>query len=570
MTTNLSPTETSQHAKTMAKSPSHSRRGRLQADLTVPSVSNFFALKNYYEAADKVYKQFQESLQRTAADEKARSISLDDAYVYGKRYCTFVTVEIPKHNYYKTPQCSAQRTLHHKQVDQVLTQLEEVVVRKMDEEEEARALHEAAERARQEQEQCEAIKQRFQRQFSTPTVTTTTSTNVEVSALNKLSLLRDASLSNGQATKPTNGLDQSIRRDPSGEERTRTGSSTRFKFTLDEEDSDAEANQLPPPLLPPPLLPPPESGTSEPPPYDVAAQRHRHFLGIQVPENDKLPPPPSYSQIQPPEQPLKKAERIPMSKLKEIYGARFDEYRKRGRIQVGTIRTYQGRTYDSTNGCTVISALVAARHLESTKWSSSSSSSAIPSITDDQVCRVIDGDCGPLLREIRSKLGLSGGALIIPSDVHDHLVDKKILKQEYFVGAAGGNIMDPAHLGEFVRLLSRGEESASSSNGDMAWNRKAAATLFFREHVVSIVRCPLSPTKVCYDLVDSLPSSNGQATRTRCDSVDSLLVLLQWYTSRKFTAENCHYIDRTPWDDMMADFDPRVFQGFVWAVPPAQ
>jgi USP8 dimerisation domain len=172
--------------KTMAsKSPSHSRRGRLQADLTVPSVSNFFALKNYYEAADKVYKKFQESLQRSAENDKTRGVYLDNAYVYGKRYCTFVTLEIPKHSYYKTPQCSAQRSLHHKQVDQVLTQLEEVVVRKMDEEEEARSQQEAAERARQEQEQCEAPKKIFQRQFSTPMVTATISANVEVSALNK-------------------------------------------------------------------------------------------------------------------------------------------------------------------------------------------------------------------------------------------------------------------------------------------------------------------------------------------------------------------------------------------------
>jgi hypothetical protein len=182
----VSPKNFTIEAKTMAsKSPSHSRRGRLQADLTVPSVSNFFALKNYYEAADMVYKQFQESLWRSAEDGKTRGVSLDDAYVYGKRYCTFVTLEIPKHSYYKTPQCSAQRNLHHKQVDQVLTQLEEVVVRKMDEEEEARAQQEPAERARQEQEQSEALKTIFRLQFSTPMVTATTSTNVKVSALNK-------------------------------------------------------------------------------------------------------------------------------------------------------------------------------------------------------------------------------------------------------------------------------------------------------------------------------------------------------------------------------------------------
>jgi hypothetical protein len=28
---------------------------------------------------------------------------------------------------------------------------------------------------------------------------------------------------------------------------------------------------------------------------------------------------------------------------------------------------------------------------------------------------------------------------------------------------------------------------------------------------------------------------------------------------------NCHYIDANPWDDALADVDPRVFQGFVWS-----
>jgi hypothetical protein len=173
-----------------------------------------------------------------------------------------------------------------------------------------------------------------------------------------------------------------------------------------------------------------------------------------------------------------------------------------------------------------------------------------------------------LLREIRSKLGLDGHALIIPSDVHDHLVDKKILKQEEFVGAAGGNVMDPDHMGEFLKLLSVGEDGKAVA-------RKGAATFFFREHVICIVKsAPMvngrnSPTSY-YELVDSLPglSSDGRskATRTRCKDLDALQVLMRFYTSRKFSDSNCSYIDRNAWDDSMADFDPRVFQGFVWAV----
>merc|ERR1712176_837650 len=73
-----------------------------------------------------------------------------------------------------------------------------------------------------------------------------------------------------------------------------------------------------------------------------------------------------------------------------------------------------------------------------------------------------------------------------------------------------------------------------------------------------------------YDLVDSLANVTNTygrtcGSRTRCTSMKSLMTLLQWYTSKKFSESHCTHIDRHPWDDMTADFDPRVFQGFVWA-----
>jgi hypothetical protein len=92
------------------------------------------------------------------------------------------------------------------------------------------------------------------------------------------------------------------------------------------------------------------------------------------------------------------------------------------------------------------------------------------------ICSIIDHKAGPILREIRHKVVLGPHALIIPSDVHNHLVDRKILRQKHFSGAAGGNIMDRAHYGEFLRLLALGEDGKSGAN-------KAAATLFFQEHV---------------------------------------------------------------------------------------
>jgi hypothetical protein len=225
------------------------------------------------------------------------------------------------------------------------------------------------------------------------------------------------------------------------------------------------------------------------------------------------------------------------------------EYQQQRKIQISALRTYQGCVSGSTNGCTVISACVVSKHLETHGG-----------VTDSQVNSVIDQDCIPLLRSIRNKLGLDGSSLIIPSDVHDHMVDHKLLWQHKFAGAAGGNIVEPSHIGELLNLL-QGEKGKTQ-------HLKSGATLFFREHVVSIVKFPTSPTEAIYDMVDSLPNLNGRASRTRCTSLDALKVQLEWYTSHKFSDSNCSYIERNRWDDGMADFDPRVFQAFVWADLP--
>jgi hypothetical protein len=198
---------------------------------------------------------------------------------------------------------------------------------------------------------------------------------------------------------------------------------------------------------------------------------------------------------------------------------------------------------NSTNGCTVIAALIAAHHLTSPT-----------SITDSAIMQVIDQECLPVLRDIRCKLGLDGYPLIIPSDVHDHLVDKKILKQKEFVGAAGGNVMDPDHMGEFLNLLSVGKDG----NGEF---RKAAATFYFQGHVICIVKSTTmvngrySPTSY-YELVDSLPGliSDGRskATRTRCKDLDALQVLMKFYTTSKLSASHWSFIDRNAWDESRA------------------
>ena len=47
-----------------------------------------------------------------------------------------------------------------------------------------------------------------------------------------------------------------------------------------------------------------------------------------------------------------------------------------------------------------------------------------------------------------------------------------------------------------------------------------------------------------------------------------LRACLVWYTTSKFTPSNQSFIDSTPWDDANCEFDPRVFQAYVWRTAP--
>lgn len=573
-----------------SKRPSDARRNALQEALKTPYVSNFFPIDNYYNAADTVYQSFQDTFQDV---QNGHMEYLDDAYVYGKRYCWFCVHGIPNHNYYNLPKYKNVKVRHIAQIDQVLKQLEKIA-EWMDQEEEEkiqkqqeekRKREAALERKRTQQLKEWQAKLETQKQGASVAV----SSDVQASALSKLAAL------SGQQQPPTaplrNGLkqrqqqvplqakqdDEWIRRDPSGEEPMGVPSS-RYRF---QDSSDDDEGILPPPILPPLATSEEEDATTStfvlppPPSYNQIQKTTRssqeHFLGPAA-ASLLQPMPPTVSSYATPTSSSKLEElkakraalaakrakeqpkrRIPMRQLQNDYRQAYLQYQQAGKIQVSGLATYQGRIGSSTNGCTVISALCAAKHLRTNG----------PAITNDQICAIIDRECGPLLNKIRGKLGLGGHALIIPSDVHDHLVDCKILQQSDFEGAAGGNVIDEAHIAEFFKLLSVGD------NGKGAYKR-AAATLFFREHVISIVKTVAGRNQVYYDLIDSLPgmtsSSSMMATRTRCHDLDSLKVLLRWYTSRKLSDTNCTYIDNNTWDDAMADFDPRVFQGFVWMV----
>jgi len=247
---------------------------------------------------------------------------------------------------------------------------------------------------------------------------------------------------------------------------------------------------------------------------------------------------------------------IPMSQLKQVFS---EEWRntldKTKNADVFALETHQGKVrdrngLDSTNGCTVIAPLIATTHVRSSGG-----------VSDDAIAQIIDNIAPQLLHVIRAKLGLGPNSLIIPSDVHDHLFDKKIISPESFVGVSGGNVMSDEHIGNMLDCL--------NDDGGGKGQRKTACAFFFHAHVVCIVKLVVNGGKdIWYDLIDSLPHLVGnvnEGTRTRCKDVESLRTHLRWYASSKFGPADCDYIDRNEWNNDRADFDPRVFQAFTWA-----
>jgi hypothetical protein len=97
-----------------------------------------------------------------------------------------------------------------------------------------------------------------------------------------------------------------------------------------------------------------------------------------------------------------------------------------------------------------------------------------------------------------------------------------------------------------------------------ATERRGAA-FFFHEHVTAI----LKNGNGGFDFVDSLPHSPaGVGVRIWCADIDALRSCLLWYTSSKFSEKNQAFIDSTRWDDLNCEFDPRVFQAYVWQTAP--
>jgi len=525
---------------------------------------------------------------------------LDNAFIYGMRYCTFCVESIPKHDYYSSSKFQALKSKTSRQVADVLTKLEHVAdLMDMEEIEKERVRKEKEEAERLERErrrEAERDKQLAELEarinsFKTADMQSSTATansskpdpnqSLEHSAFAKLQMLSGgnkgpapaptAPNSHGGIDPPTTDLSQLQPVPPPTVE----DASSDEEDDYDDDDGQGGSGAPPPPsynqasaLRQSSYFGPGRDGDDD----NSKPKKSVSFSATNqvklIPPNNKHSRdngPPSYNDATDSSSnnatkkiKRKKKRKLNIKQVVQIANREYAEHIQSGKIQISKLGTYQGRVRGSTNGCTVISALCASRHLETQTG-----------LTTSLANQVIDQMCVPLLRKIRTKLQLGDGSLIIPSDVHDHLVDAKLLFQHKFVGAAGGNILDPEHLGPVLEYLHFGCDNPKEAAKTGSGHRKAAATLFFKEHVISIVKFPTSTTEAVYDLIDSLPKGGtGVGSRTRCHGIDALRVLLQWYACSKFSPSNIQYLSSHPWEESMADFDPRVFQAFVWSDRP--
>jgi hypothetical protein len=284
--------------------------------------------------------------------------------------------------------------------------------------------------------------------------------------------------------------------------------------------------------------------------------------------------------------------RLELNTLATLYHEDFDSLQSSRRVRISFVDTFQGRVRGSTNGCTVIAPLLCMHHLMTGEKDYPYFTGGDPGLPDSVIKHCIDIETPAVLNQLRSSLGLSETAFLIPSDAHDYLIKNEQLSQEQFKNVIGGNILDGNHLAEFISNLEKSDD------------RKIAATLFFHEHVVAILKLNRMDSQKrkssWYDFIDSLPlketlrrqnetscdlcerlnlfkgltdeeivCENEMAAvpltaRIRCLDAESLSAVIQWYACSKFTDENTAYIDQYPWDDANCDFDPRVFQAFLW------
>eukprot|EP00804_Cyclotella_cryptica_P026791 CCRYP_007985-RA/>CCRYP_007985-RA protein AED:0.14 eAED:0.32 QI:0/0/0/1/0.5/0.33/3/0/732 len=289
----------------------------------------------------------------------------------------------------------------------------------------------------------------------------------------------------------------------------------------------------------------------------------------------------------------------------KLYAQKFHSLVESEKVHVRFLDTYQGRIPGSTNGCTVIAPLTCIQYFITPESNTHSSHAWNHGLPDEHIHQVIDVHAPTILSNVRSKLNLAPDSFIIPSDVHDHLLQVGLLSPTSFVGVIGGNILDDHHLMQLKNalLLSDDDNERMRLKG-----RKIASALFSMDTP--------GDERVFVELIDSLPipeawvsprgrhsssnscdssvceerepasdsgyadeSANGigdeweryerfdfktaddelpmNAVRIRCTDMEHLDTLLRHYALSKFSLEEQKFIDENPWEDNNSYFDPR-------------
>lgn len=562
--------------------PSKQRRTLLKKQEQPPiTLSNLTPITRYYIAANKVLEQFKV---HCAAHE------FDEAYIIGRRFALFSTVSLPQHDYYMSPkpELVALRQQNVKDSQWVTTGVERIVSL-MDRQELEKQKQQKIKEEQQQLEWEESMRQRLDAVES--------KLDAKEEALEAASKKKNDGIELDMVSK-LEQLNAFYAKDENDNTTTTPSAPTLY------EDNDSLPPPIVPPLigelpLPPPIVPPligqstqdlKSNGATplfeQPPAYsDIFLESLRTSTPSSVsPEElaelERLPSTSSVVASAPKKKQSKPkpTQRISIRVLIRNYERQMQSLQQSKQIEVLKLGTYQGRLsssnpkYDSTNGCAVISPLVVATHIypqhiqHNKKTLQRSTSYSKYGISNSDINEIIDKRAPPVLQTVRAKLGLNRHALIIPSDVHDFLVDEHILPQDLFVGVCGGDIMDKSHVNKLITMLVNGKEDDTKSKSTTCRHKKVGAALFFREHVISILKIPLGNGACYYDLIDSLPchKTGGMASRTRCKDLASFEVLLSCYASSKFSESNCGFIDGNEYNEWMADFDPRTFQGFVW------
>ena len=457
--------------------PSKSRREllKLHNETTSPiPLSNLTPITKYYTAASKVLSQFKHHLSHH---------ELDDAYIIGRRFATFSTVSLPSHDYYSSPRYVKERIQNAKDAEWVLKGLERIV-EVMDREEWEKMCKEEERRKKEEVRMQIEWEQRMKQRLESTGITEHSNDNLQKDE-NDVGLLDsvDCKLNKLNVLFPKNGNDVAAATEQNDDKNNGQEQDGNIQHLCDNMIDNVQIQELPPPIIPPLNHNQDDDLLLF---YSMDATQQLKSDGKTPMFNDdtQQQPPPSYSDLfldtlktpskedeeqttlLPTSTPI--TEILPIRTLRSNSTDQFHSLQSTKRIEIIKLSTYQGRLshtpqYDSTNGCTVISPLIVATHISPHHYTTTHPQYKL-GISNTEIQEIIDKRCIPILTCVRKKLGLNNHALIIPSDVHDYLVDEGILSQDKFVGVCGGNLLDRRHWNVLVDMLLGGKGEEGGKN----------------------------------------------------------------------------------------------------------